>query len=70
MTHEIVNDFNVGMREWFEAGHCGLTHVVDVYNMTGAKRKIHYSPAARVQKLLSPTALELLASFSTGLQNK
>ena len=43
MTHAIVNDFNVGMREWFEAGHCGLTHVVDVYNMTGTPFSPHNS---------------------------
>ena len=38
MSHAILTDFNVGMREWFEAGHCGLSHVVDVFNMTGTAR--------------------------------
>ena len=36
ISHDIIRNFNVGMREWFEAGHCGLSHVVDVFNMTGA----------------------------------
>ena len=34
--HAILRQFNVGMREWFEAGHCGPSHVVDVFNMTDA----------------------------------
>ena len=38
VSHAILTDFNVGMRQWFEAGHCGVTHVVDVFNMTGAAR--------------------------------
>ena len=29
-----ISTFNAGMRTWFEAGHCGPAHVVDVYNMT------------------------------------
>jgi len=28
--------FNLGMRAFFEAGHCGPGHVVDVFNMTHA----------------------------------
>ena len=28
--------YNVGMRGFFEAGHCGDVHVVDVFNMTHA----------------------------------
>ena len=28
--------YNVGMRDFFEAGHCGGVHVVDVFNMTHA----------------------------------
>ena len=31
-----ISTFNAGMRTWFEAGHCGPAHVVDVYNMTKA----------------------------------
>ena len=34
--HTVVKNFNVGMRKWFEAGHCGRSHVVDVYNMSEA----------------------------------
>ena len=32
--HSRIHTFNVGMREWFEAGHCGPGKVVDVFNMT------------------------------------
>ncbi len=32
----MIRHFNVGMREYFEAGHCGPGHVVDVFNMTDA----------------------------------
>ena len=28
--------YNVGMRDFFEARHCGDVHVVDVFNMTHA----------------------------------
>ena len=28
--------YNEGMRNYFEAGHCGPAHVVDVFNMTHA----------------------------------
>ena len=32
----MIRHFNIGMREYFEAGHCGPGHVVDVFNMTDA----------------------------------
>ncbi len=35
-SHIAIQDFNVGMRNFFEAGHCGPSHVVDVFNMTDA----------------------------------
>lgn len=35
-SHIAITNFNVGMRAYFEAGHCGPAHVVDVYNMTDA----------------------------------
>ena len=35
-NHQMIRHFNVGMREYFEAGRCGPGHVVDVFNMTDA----------------------------------
>ena len=35
-SHIAITNFNIGMRAYFEAGHCGPAHVVDVYNMTDA----------------------------------
>ena len=34
--HASLHNYNLGMRDWFEEGHCGPAHVVDVYNMTHA----------------------------------
>ena len=31
-----IRHFNVGMRNFFTAGNCGPSHVVDVFNMTDA----------------------------------
>ncbi|KAK9833262.1 hypothetical protein WJX81_000764 [Elliptochloris bilobata] len=34
--HTTIHRYNVGMREFFEAGRCGNVHVVDMFNMTNA----------------------------------
>ena len=34
--HLCLCRYNVGMREFFEARHCGDVHVLDVFNMTHA----------------------------------
>ena len=36
LGHHSGYRYNEGMRNYFEAGHCGQAHVVDVFNMTHA----------------------------------
>lgn len=36
LRHHSGYRYNEGMRNYFEAGHCGPAHVVDVFNMTHA----------------------------------
>ncbi len=41
-----MHQFSVGMRRFFEAGHCGAAHVVDVFNMTNILvRNAHFALA-------------------------
>ena len=38
---DVVRDYNLGMREFFDSGRCGEVNYADVYNMTAALGSTH-----------------------------